>query len=205
MCAMDSDGVSRKFASGQTFCFMTANDTVVEQPLRLENFTATITGHALDFLAARAAESGAGDSRIPWYFLMSYFHVHTPLFTARSNRGRSRGGEFGDNVEELDDSVGTIMAAVERHGFAPSTLVFLTSDNGPYQEEGWDHAGRTTLFGPGGSVLGRLKGGKVVQKAPCVTTNVNPHPKTHSHTVSLSALYDDTTHSGLHKRFLLDE
>ena len=33
---------------------------------------------------------------------MSYFHVHTPLFTNRTNRGRSKGGEFGDNVEECD-------------------------------------------------------------------------------------------------------
>jgi hypothetical protein len=37
------------------------------------------------------------------YFLMSWFHVHTPLFTNRTNGGRSRGGAFGDNVEELDD------------------------------------------------------------------------------------------------------
>ena len=42
----------------------------------------------------------------PWFFFMSYFRVHTPLFTQRHNRGRSAGGAFGDNVEELDDSVG---------------------------------------------------------------------------------------------------
>ena len=64
---------------------------------------------------------------------------------------RSRGGEFGDNVEELDDSVGEctpragmedwptptlasivtgqIWASLERNGFLNDTLVFLTSDN----------------------------------------------------------------------------
>ena len=102
---------------------------------------------------------------------MSWFHVHTPLFTNRTNRGRSRGGQFGDNVEELDDSVGALVRAVDRHGFTNNTLIFFTSDNGPYQEEGWASSGRTNLYdatrrsgdgagGAGGSRVGRLKGGK---------------------------------------------
>ena len=158
MCAMDSDGVSAKVRTGPAFCFLMANDTVVQQPLRLENFTATITAHALSFLARQAADRPA----TPWFFLMAYFHVHTPLFTSRANRGRSKGGgAFGDNVEELDDSVGAIMAAVEGHGYANDTLIFLTSDNGPYQEEGWAHSGRTNVYDPeSGKRLGRLKGGK---------------------------------------------
>ena len=39
MCAMDSDGVADKYHTSQTFCFLAANDTVVQQPLRVENFT----------------------------------------------------------------------------------------------------------------------------------------------------------------------
>ena len=30
MCAMDSDGISNKYRQAQTFCFMTANTTVVQ-------------------------------------------------------------------------------------------------------------------------------------------------------------------------------
>ena len=63
---------------------------------------------------------------------MAWFHVHTPLFTNRTNGGRSDGGKFGDNVEELDDSVGTLVAGLQRHDFTDNTLIFLTSDNGPY-------------------------------------------------------------------------
>ena len=91
---------------------------------------------------------------------MSYFHVHTPLFTQRHNRGRSRGGPFGDNVEELDDSVGEILDTVRTRGFSNSTLTFFTSDNGPYQEEGWAAAGRSNVYREDGSLLGRLRGGK---------------------------------------------
>ena len=85
---------------------------------------------------------------------MAWFHVHTPLFTNRTNGGRSKGGKFGDNVEELDDSVGALVAGLRRHGFTDNTLVFLTSDNGPYQEEGWANAGRTTVYGTDGEVRG---------------------------------------------------
>ena len=86
--------------------------------------------------------------------------VHTPLFTQRHNRGRSRGGAFGDNVEELDDSVGALLETVRARGFANSTLTFFTSDNGPYQEEGWAAAGRANIYRADGSLIGRLRGGK---------------------------------------------
>jgi steryl-sulfatase len=89
-----------------------------------------------------------------------YFHVHTPLFTMRANAGRSRGGAFGDAVEELDDSVGRIVAALAAHSFEDNTLIFWTSDNGPYQEEGWGSSGRTNLWSADGRLLGRMKGGK---------------------------------------------
>ena len=151
MCEPDATGVSRKFPSGPTFCFLFANDTVVQQPLHIENVTAALTSHAVGFVSS-------GDAR-PWYYLLSFLHVHTPLFTMRQNRGRSAGGAFGDNVEEMDDAVGAVMAAVERRGARNSTLVFLTSDNGPYQEEGWAHAGRTNVY-VNGTLVGRLRGGK---------------------------------------------
>jgi arylsulfatase A len=152
-CAMDSDGYSRKVAKGPTFCFLLANDTVVEMPLAIENFTSTITRHAVDFIGRQSAAA-------PFFFFMSYFHVHTPLFTNRTNRGRSAGGEFGDNVEECDDSVGEVLRALERANHSHNTLVLLTSDNGPYQEEGWAKAGRTNVWAPDGTLRGRLKGGK---------------------------------------------
>ena len=100
---------------GPTVCFMMANTTVVQQPLHLENFTAAITQHAVRFLQTSTPWQ-------PWFFFMAYFHVHTPLFTNRANRGRSRGGTFGDNVEELDDSVGVILAALDEGNFTDNTL-----------------------------------------------------------------------------------
>ena len=177
MCTMDADGYSHKFKVGPEFCFMFANDTVVEMPLALENFTSAMTTHATDFIARQNAST-------PWFFFMSYFHVHSPLFTSKANQGRSKGGAFGDNIEELDDSVGAILHSLEVNGHAATTMVLLTSDNGPYQEEGWDRSGRVNLYassrpsdvmtphggssdamvmtphGGGGARIGRLRGGK---------------------------------------------
>ena len=164
MCAMDSDGRSLKYKSGPKYCFLTANDTVIEMPLRIENFTKTITDHTVDFFRERANARDHRNVTRPWFFFHSWFHVHTPLFTNRTNRGRSKNGKFGDNVEELDDSVGVIMNALKIYGFANNTFIVWTSDNGPYQEEGWDNSGRTNLYASSSAEnerwIGRMKGGK---------------------------------------------
>lgn len=82
------------------------------------------------------------------------------MFSSKGNRGRSEGGAFGDNVEELDDSVGAIMAQLKNHGFEDNTLIFFTSDNGPNQEQGWGASGRANIYWKNGTLKGRMKGGK---------------------------------------------
>jgi arylsulfatase A len=53
-------------------------------------------------------------------------HPHSsPAF-----RGKSRNGEYGDSVEELDWSTGEILQTLKRLGLDANTLVLWTSDNG---------------------------------------------------------------------------
>lgn len=75
MCAMDGDGRSDKYPTGPTFCFMVANRTVVQMPLVLENFTSTITRHAVDFIRN-------ADASRPWYFFMSCLATAPHMATA---------------------------------------------------------------------------------------------------------------------------
>ena len=49
--------------------------------------------------------------------------------------GKSRRGLYGDVVEELDKSVGTVLDAIRDEKLAEKTFVIFTSDNGP-----WLHA-----------------------------------------------------------------
>src|SRR5206468_4624480 len=45
-------------------------------------------------------------------------------------------GLYGDVVEELDGSVGEILATLRAENLAENTLVFFTSDNGPWLIQG---------------------------------------------------------------------
>ncbi len=51
-------------------------------------------------------------------------------FSSPAFRGKSKNGDYGDSVEELDWSTGEIMAALKRLGLDDKTLVIWTSDNG---------------------------------------------------------------------------
>jgi arylsulfatase A-like enzyme len=51
-------------------------------------------------------------------------------FSSPAFRGRSKNGDYGDAVEELDWSTGEILASLERLGLDRRTLVIWTSDNG---------------------------------------------------------------------------
>jgi arylsulfatase A-like enzyme len=51
-------------------------------------------------------------------------------FSSPNFRGKSKNGDYGDSVEELDWSTGEIMAALKRLGLDDNTLVVWTSDNG---------------------------------------------------------------------------
>jgi arylsulfatase A-like enzyme len=51
-------------------------------------------------------------------------------FSSPAFRGKSRNGDYGDAVEELDWSAGEILAALKRLDLDDKTLVIFTSDNG---------------------------------------------------------------------------
>ncbi len=59
---------------------------------------------------------------------------HDPLHASDDFKGSSRAGTYGDAVQEVDWSIGQIMDALERHGLAGKTIVFFTSDNGPWHQ-----------------------------------------------------------------------
>ncbi len=41
-------------------------------------------------------------------------------------------GRYGDAVQEVDNVIGSIYAAVQKAGIADNTLTFFTADNGPW-------------------------------------------------------------------------
>jgi arylsulfatase A len=97
---------------------------LVEQPVDQTTLTRRYTQAATDFI--REHKSG------PFVLYFAHTFPHTPLFASPEFKGRSLRGRYGDTVEELDWSVGQVLAALRTAGVAENTLVFFTSDNGPW-------------------------------------------------------------------------
>jgi arylsulfatase A-like enzyme len=76
----------------------------------------------------------------PFFVYLAHTMPHVPIFASARFRGRSRQGLYGDVIEEIDDSVGQVLAALRRLGKERDTLVMFASDNGPWLSYG-DHAG----------------------------------------------------------------
>ena len=91
----------------------------------------------------------------PFLLYMSFAKVHTALFNTRPFTNHSVHGRYGDNVEEMDWSVGQILAAVQELGLKGNTFVYFTSDNGPHLEKitssGEYHGGWNGIY-KGGNV-----------------------------------------------------
>ena len=80
------------------------------------------TDEALRFLAER--KDG------PFFLYLAHSAVHFPLYPGDDFRGRSPHGLYSDWVEEVDASVGEVLASLRDRGLAEKTLVIFTSDNG---------------------------------------------------------------------------
>lgn len=93
--------------------------------LRQQGVTAELTREAIAFIDAHRAQ--------PFFLYFAHKNVHTPLFPSPEVAGRSPAGAYGDSVEELDASVGEIVRALADRGLTENTLVFFTSDNGPWR------------------------------------------------------------------------
>jgi arylsulfatase len=83
-----------------------------------------------------------------FFVYLAHSMCHVPLFVSKKHEGKTQRGLFGDVIEELDWSVGQVMAALKRAGVLENTLVIFTSDNGPWLSYG-DHAGSAGAYREG--------------------------------------------------------
>ncbi len=86
--------------------------------------TRQITEEAIGFIE-RSDEN-------PYFLFLSYTAPHRPLFASKDFRNQSKGGLYGDVVEEIDHYVGRVLDAVEKSNKADNTLILFTSDNGAW-------------------------------------------------------------------------
>lgn len=99
---------------------------VKDDKVDFSTLTAQFTDKAVAFIDENKAK--------PFLLYVAHTAPHLPLAPHSEHKGHSKAHAYGDVVEELDDSVGKVLAALKRNGLERDTLVIVTSDNGPWFE-----------------------------------------------------------------------
>ena len=114
---------------------------IIERPVEQTTITRRYTERAVQFIQ---------DSRDrPFFLYLAHSMPHVPLFRSAKFQDVSAGGVYGDVIQEIDWSVGQVLAAIRAAELEQNTVVVFTSDNGPWL---W--------FQEHGGSAGPLRGGK---------------------------------------------
>lgn len=152
----------------------------------IADVTAEIQKSLTTRFADRAVDFIGRNKDRPFFFYLAPNMPHVPLFVRDDNAGKSGAGAYGDVIREIDEAVGSILAALLDAGIDDKTLVVFTSDNGPWLSYG-DHGGsagplregKGTSYEGGVRVPflarwpGRIPAG-LVQRQPAATIDLLP-------------------------------
>jgi len=114
---------------------------IAERPADQTTITRRYTAEATRFIREHQDE--------PFFVYLPHSMPHVPLFRSPDFAGRSRRGLYGDVIEEIDWSVGQVLDTLRELKLDENTLVFFTSDNGPW-----------LIFNDHGGSAGLLRDGK---------------------------------------------
>lgn len=92
----------------------------------MDNLTGDYTQEAVRFITEHKDE--------PFFLYLAHNMPHVPLGASKAFRGKSKGGLYGDVIEELDWSMGKVLDALKDLDLDEDTFVVFTSDNGPWVE-----------------------------------------------------------------------
>lgn len=98
-----------------------SNEEVIEYPADQSTLTKRYTEHAIQFINDK--KDG------PFFIYLPHTMVHLPLAVSEAFNNPEN-TLITNAIEEVDWSVGQILAAVKKAGIAENTLVIFTSDNG---------------------------------------------------------------------------
>lgn len=107
-------------------CIIMRNHDIIEQPMNVERTASQILREAQQFINR--------NKKAPFLLIVSFLHVHTPLVTTKAFTGKSKHGPYGDNVEEMDFMVGSIVNGIDNAGLKNNTLIYFASDHGGHLE-----------------------------------------------------------------------
>lgn len=92
--------------------------------LKNEEILPTLCTKAVNYIGQRA------EDKKPFFLYFPLTSPHGPVAPSARYKGKSGIGPIGDFIMETDGAVGEVLAALDQHRLADSTLVIFTSDNG---------------------------------------------------------------------------
>ncbi len=99
-------------------------EKLIEQPTDQTQLTRRYAEQSVKFIKGHKSE--------PFFLYFASTFPHTPLFASEKFKDKTPRGRYGDVVEELDWAVGQILDTLRAEGLDKNTMVFFTSDNGPW-------------------------------------------------------------------------
>jgi arylsulfatase A len=102
------------------------NTTVVEQPVDLNTLDERYAAKAVQFISQQAKAQN------PFVLYFACNHVHIPDYAGPEYCNKTKRGRFGDAMTEMDASIGKVTHGLKEAGVDDNTIMFFTSDNGPW-------------------------------------------------------------------------
>lgn len=118
-----------------------------------ENVMETLTDQIVSWIEQQSAAK-------PFFVYFTPVAVHNPITPSKQTAGRSKGGPFCDFIHDLDLSVGRVLDALDKKGFADNTLVLFSSDNGGVNKPENANLVQTDAQKAGLKPVGPFRGGK---------------------------------------------
>jgi len=122
-----SDDMTKDHPPGAPELPLLRGEKVIEAPADRDFLVRRCTEEAIAFIETNRAR--------PFFVYLPHTMPGSTAhpFSSPAFRGKSRNGDYGDSVKELDWSTGEILAALKRFKLDKRTLVIWTSDNGAVQ------------------------------------------------------------------------
>ena len=113
---------------------------ILERPADQTTITRRYAEQAVSFIEKNKDEK--------FFLYLPHSLPHVPLFRSKEFEGKSLRGLYGDVIEEIDWSVGQVLQTLRDLKLDDNTIVWFTSDNGPWLTFN-DHGGTAGLLREG--------------------------------------------------------
>ncbi|MBK1877570.1 sulfatase family protein [Pelagicoccus mobilis] len=101
-------------------------ELIVEYPAEQSSLTRRYFDRAIAFMEEQR------DAKKPFFLYLTPAMPHIPLFASEDFVGKSKGGLYGDTIEEIDWNVGRLLDFLDANNLSEQTMVVYASDNGPW-------------------------------------------------------------------------